>query len=427
MRQLKAFILYFIVFAVAAYLARRWPRGPRGRLAWLAVGVAAAVGAVVVLKATDTPWYGDYESAYYPGGQMIISAPDDLYKRDICVFGYVNLPLLALPLAPISALEYGVAVRLFTLIGVVLIAAAARATWRTPGLGRVEAAGVIIALYVVNGPLWYSVREGNLTHFLLLPLIIALGLLGTRRGWLAGALLGLAAVIKLPLLLFFAYLVGRLRIRAAGGFLLAVGLIVGGSVIAYGPELHQEWLEQCIFKFSGKPLAAFNVQSLPGFLARLYGGNTYEWLPKPIGGSFPLVQRALSLALAAGVAVVLLKAGRPQTRREYAIEFSIVLMLILLVSPLSWTHYFLFALMPLAMLMSGELATGPQRIRAILAVVAVVLLSLPLQGFDQDWPAFRFVYDRFFASPHFFGSIALLILLIVARLESRASQGHDRP
>ncbi|MEL7239553.1 MAG: glycosyltransferase 87 family protein, partial [Planctomycetota bacterium] len=86
--------------------------------------------------------------------------------------------------------------------------------------------GAAIAVVAVNGPLWYSVREGNLTHFLVLPLVLALGLLIARRDVLAGVLLGLISVIKLPLVLFVGYLVARWRFKAVVGFVGAIAAAV---------------------------------------------------------------------------------------------------------------------------------------------------------------------------------------------------------
>ncbi|MEM7675303.1 MAG: glycosyltransferase family 87 protein [Myxococcota bacterium] len=426
MSHLKAYAAFIIVLGVAGYLAVRWPQGPRSRRGWLSAAAFVVVAAGLLLKATDTPWFGDYESAYFPAGQLILSAPERLYGQE-CAFGFVNLPLVADFLVPLSALGYRPAVLAFTLIGLLLTAGAVYLMIAMPGVGRPARAGAAIAVVAINGPLWYSVREGNLTHFLVLPLVFALGLLMARRDLLAGLILGLVSIIKLPLVLFAGYLVARWRFRAVVGFVVAIAAVVAASVLIHGMKLHELWLNQCILPYAGKPLAAFNVQSLTAFWARIYGGQTYSWTPTPIGGSFKWVQTASSVVLAGITATVLGIAGRPTTRRETALEFSIVVVFILLFSPLSWTHYFVFATIPLVMLVSGELySLAAFDRRTVLAGVSVVLLSLPLRGFSVEWPAFRFVYDRFLASHHFYGGAILLGLLLYARLH-RPNTGDVRP
>ncbi|MDD9939521.1 MAG: glycosyltransferase family 87 protein [Myxococcales bacterium] len=418
MSHAKAYGAFLIVLVAAVVLARRHPRGPDSVVGWAKVLLLGCLGAGAVTWATDTPWFGDYESAYYPAGKLIFSAPAELYGSQ-CAFGFVNLPLLAVPFVPFSLFAYPLAVSLFTLVGLLCIATSARslANWSARSRG---VAALIFALFVVNGPLWYSVREGNSTHIVLLMLIVALGLLRSDRDGLAGVVLGLAAVVKLPLVLFVGYFGARLRVRAVLGFVSAVAAIVALSVAVHGLPLHQMWIEQCIVPYAGKPVAAFNVQSLTGFLARLYGGSTYEWTPAPIGGSFQLVQRGLSLLLAGVVAGVFLRAGRPRSSSEMATEFSAFLVFLLLFSPLSWTHYFLLALIPLALLMGGDVELPRSRALRVTVWATAFACSLPLRGFDMDMPGFRFVYDRLLSSHHFYGGVLLLGILLYARMQQRA-------
>ena len=404
-----------LVFGGALYLARRYPRGPQTWRDGLVAAVGAIVGGALILAATDTPWFGDYQSAYYPAGQLILTDPQQIYGKE-CAFGFVNLPLVALPFVPFSMLSYTGASLVFTLVGLIMIVWAWFAAVRSEAIGARDAGGRVFALFVISGPLWYSVCEANLTHFLLVPLIVALGCLTSGRQWLGGAIVGLAAVIKLPLVLFFGYFVARLQFRAALGFAAAVGGTVVLSLLIYGLPLHQQWLDSCIFPYAGKPVGAFNVQSLTAFLARFYGANTYNWTPQPIGGSFPIVQRVLSLGLAATVAAVLLRAGRPRTRKETAVEFSIVLVFVLLFSPLSWTHYFLFVLLPLAIFAAETVEWPRGRAWMLAGAFTVFTLSLPLRGFSNDNPTLRFIYDRFLASHHFYGGVVLLAGLLWVRL-----------
>src|SRR5699024_6251765 len=125
-----------------------------------------AVCAVAITFVTDTPWFGDFESAYYPAGQLIASAPDRLYGND-CTEGFVNIPVLAVPFLGISALEYGRAVTVFTVIGVgavLLSMGLLMVLYARDAADRLR----ILTLFALNGPLMYSIREGNSTHIVLL-------------------------------------------------------------------------------------------------------------------------------------------------------------------------------------------------------------------------------------------------------------------
>jgi hypothetical protein len=379
----------------------------------------AFVGAALVTWATDTPWFGDFESAYYPAGKFIFTAPSLLYGGQ-CAFGFVNLPLVAVPFVPFTLFRYWVAVALFTAVGlgVIIVSIRSLASWSD---ATRSATGTLIALVVVNGPLWYSVREGNSTHIVLLLLVAALWSLRRGGEMRAGALLGLATVVKLPLVLFLVYFAARLRFRALLGFAAAVALIALVSLLVHGFALHQEWVEQCIIPYAGKPVAGFNAQSLTGFLARLYGGNTYSWTPILIGGSFKLVQQLLSIILLVVVVGIFLRSGKPRSAAETTVEFTGFVTFLLLFSPLSWTHYFLFLLIPLALLSSGEIPLPRGRWWPVFFAATLLLCSLPLRGFDVNMPGVRFIYDRFIASHHFYGGLMLLVILLRARLEQRAT------
>ncbi|MBN1653811.1 MAG: DUF2029 domain-containing protein [Deltaproteobacteria bacterium] len=424
MSHAEAYSAYAFVVALAVMLARRYPEGPRSRRERMIALLAAGAGAALVTGATDTPWFGDYESAYYPAGKLIFAAPALLYGGE-CAFGFVNLPLVAVPFVPFSLFPYRVAVALFTAVGLWAIVACARslASWSDATRGSV---GPIFALFIANGPLWYSVREGNSTHIVLLLLIGALYALRDGKELRAGGLLGLAATVKLPLVLFVFYLAARMRFRAVLGFILAVVLLAVVSVLVHGFELHRLWAEQCLFPYAGKPVAGFNVQSLTGFLARLYGGDTYSWTPMAIRGSFKVVQHLLSAILALVVASVFIRGGKPRGPSQTAVEFSAFLSFILLFSPLSWTHYFLVLLIPMALLLSGDIPLPRGRAWPFAWLVTLLLCSLPLRGFKVDMAAFKFVADRVLASLHFFATLVLLGILLRVRLEQRAKPEDAR-
>ena len=115
----------------------------------------------------------------------------------------------------------------------------------------------------------YSLKEGNTSHWVLAALAGGLYLLRAGRPVAAGALLGAAAVLKLPLLLFGVYFVLRRNWRGALGFAAvcaAMGLL---SVTLFGWDFHVRWFDLCVRQFSSQWIAAFNVQSIQSFVLRL--------------------------------------------------------------------------------------------------------------------------------------------------------------
>jgi hypothetical protein len=389
---------------------------PSARGARLA-DAAAAVLLLLLLAATLRPArqaaLPDFDKAYYAAGRRIVSAPDTLYAAEVVDF--VNLPVVALAFVPFARLEPAAARLAFNALGVASVLLAAAWFGRRAGLAAAARAGVL-ALLVLNGPLHYSFGLGNLTH-VLLPLLLA-AFLADRAGRhaAAGALAALSALVKIPLLVLALHFALRRRWRALGAFaatLACAGLV---SLACFGFELHRTWFERCIRPFAGGPLAAFNVQSVDGFLARLMTqGSRHDWSPVSVGPGFQAARLAL-LALMAGSVIFVCWPRRRGRVPDSSLDLAIVLSLALLISPISWTHYYLFLLLPLWFLIGGWLEAPSSRVwRGVLAAGAL-LVSLPVLETPgrSGWPLHA-VYRVTAHSPHLLGGVLLWGALLAAR------------
>ncbi len=134
--------------------------------------------------------------------------PSTLYEcnRGQC---FVNIPIVAWLFVPLALLNQSVAGLLFSAAGVMLLLAAVRR------MARGTAAGAIVWLALLSGPIYYSVRIGNTTHMLLLALLVAFDRLAADRQAEAGVILAGASLLKPPLALFLPYFVLRRHVRAA--------------------------------------------------------------------------------------------------------------------------------------------------------------------------------------------------------------------
>ena len=237
---------------------------------------------------------------------------------------------------------------------------------------------------------------------------------------LAGVLLGGMAAIKVPLGLFGVYLLARGHVRAFLGF---VGVIVGLgliSLLSYGWGLHEAWYGGCIETYASKSVSGNNVQSLTGFLARAAGGDILDWKPRPVEGDFALLVRSLSFVVVAMVVAVFIWAGRPRDHRELGLELGVLAVVILVISPLTWTHYYLFALFPLLLAVTGTIKLPEGRVWLVVTAGSGLLLSLPLVAFFFTQPWMSFIYNRILASYHFYGAVLFLAVLLAARIRQKS-------
>ena len=394
----------------------------------LFVGFAAVAIAFLAVRSTGrgTP-FGDFDKAYYPAGRDIVSAPSRVYdcahEDGLC---FVNPPVVALLFAPVAWLPLGSA---HVAVALGSIAAVALAIWLIVELcgARGTRRYAIIALVLLNGPLYYSVRLGNLTHVVLVMVLIAVGWLLHEREGRAGALLAVTAVLKPPLLIWLPYFALRRRWRAAVGMvatLLAIGTL---SFALFGVGLHVAWANQFVLGSSAHPIGAYNVQSIAGLLVRLTtSGTLVDWRPIKVGRVFYIVQIAMTaavfiFALAAGAV-----AGEPRTRGARIREYSMVLCVMLLVSPVSWTHYYCLLLLPLAAYSAENAAVPSSRGWRLSMAGAALAVSLPVMLWVPPGLAGALV-ARVFLSHYVLGGGLLLSILAAASVWVREPAATAAP
>ena len=209
-----------------------------------------------------------------------------------------------------------------------------------------------LALFVSNQPITAQFYQGQLNC--VLTFLIAVAWAADRRGrtgW-AGAVIGTAAAIKLYPAFLFSYFLftGRWRAIAAGG--VAFAAVNGLAMGVLGTEAFQTYIETILPGLSRFESGWRNV-SLTGFWLRAFDTETHaEMLPAArvlVWGSRLLIFIALMR--------VTWRAVKPEARDR---AFAAAILAMLLISPVTWTHYFLLLAIPVG-LAWARLPTGPWR------------------------------------------------------------------
>ncbi|MFB2968465.1 glycosyltransferase family 87 protein [Aerosakkonema sp. BLCC-F183] len=384
----------------------------QGLNSWLTCGLPATVMVVFSWLVSFSNFCGDFNKSYYPAGRLIIEDPSRLYEWGKGL-GFVNIPIIAVLFTPISFFNKLTAQIIITILGLAAIVCSCYLIWKltnASGWRKLAIAGLIL----VNGPLYYSLKQGNSTHFVLLLLIAALFCMRDKREVWVGIVLAIASLIKIPLFLFGIYFAMRGRWRVVLGFSSGLVGIVAASILLFGLDLHITWFEKCVLSFAGKPLAAFNVQSVDGFLARLlYDVDLKSWQPLEVGMEFK-VWRYLLISILVGSSIwVCWRSRKPIALATEYLEFSIVLCLAQLISPISWTHYYLYLLLPLCLWLCDRLAIPPGQNWNSLVLVSAVLVSLPVILVKPIAPIFEVLISHYFL-----GGVLLLGIFLAARFST---------
>jgi alpha-1,2-mannosyltransferase len=382
-----AYCAHLIATLLGIGAVYRWSgrhRLPKWAPALLFAG-ALVFEAVMFRVSFPSSAFFDFTECYLPAGAAVlhydIAALRELYVRD--VQGFVNLPVVAYLFAPFALLGPRLGVALYTGIGVGLTVAAWALLVRVARLGTREA-WMLAVLFLANGPLLNGLKLGNTSHIILFILVAGLTLLRAGRSGAAGALLGAAAVLKPALLLFGIFFVLRRDVRGTLGFSAVCAASALLSLLVFGWAFNLFWFNTSILQFSHQWFPTFSVQSIPGFLLRL------RTEPDLLTSFHPVAQTS-GERLAANVLIALLyvtgaaacvvgtlraKAGdAADADRRRDLQYLLVICLAVVSSPLSWSHYYGWLLMPTAFFL-GLLAHRPRaRMTRWLGWTAIALLT----------------------------------------------------
>lgn len=302
--------------------------------------------------------------------------------------GFSNLPVVGWLYVPFMWVDEEWAGWVWSVLGIAALLGAYALLVRTARLDAPRAA-LLAFLFLVSGPVVNSLREGQSSHVILLLLVVGLVLWRSKRDYAAGLAFGFCALIKLPLLLLGIYFMLRQRWAIVAGGATTIGVAAILSLLLFGIDGNIGWYQEWVVPFLNSYIPAFNVQSVDGFLVRLSKGEEFliHWdppfVPTPLhriarfailaalfGGSFFLIWRAHRRAPMA--------AGEGGASARDLLEFSLMINLALITSPISWTHYYLWLLIPWALYLGGALPLRDDATTRLLMGAGIVTVSLPV-------------------------------------------------
>ncbi|MDZ5619918.1 glycosyltransferase 87 family protein [Nocardioides bizhenqiangii] len=291
-------------------------------MAWILVlALAAAVVGGLVGGFTDLHVYRYAGRAVLDGAQV--------YDADDPVTGlpFTYPPFAAVVMVPLALVPGWLAAALWTGASAACVAAAVVLVRHADGL---PAPGWLVALVATASialePVWQNLAFGQVNAVLMLAVLVDL-LRPERR--LSGVLVGIVAGLKLTPLVFVVLLLLVGRRSSAGRAALAFAATVAIGFAAMPAASSSYWTDGLLdARRVGPPQLAHN-QSVSGALARLLDGppSTVLWL---------CVAGPLALALL-GVGVVRWRRGDP------ALGACLAAMAMLVASPVSWSHHWVWA------------------------------------------------------------------------------------
>lgn len=338
--------------------------------------VAFVLVALLAVQVLATLHGRFYDLQVYRWGGSVVWHDGSLYSGmdpgNGLLFTYP--PFAALLFAPLGVLRWSTDVGVWSLLSVAALARTCQLLVRASGSRRrsqLRDAAIVFGLAVVAEPVISTLWYGQV-NLLLLWLVVE-DVLGPWTARRRGLLLGVAVAIKVVPLLLVVYLVltGRGRVAARAGAVVLSSVAVAFLV---APRTSWAYWTSAVFQTSrvGGVQYASN-QSLGGLLVRL----THHQLP------FGAWAVPAALLVIIGLAV----ARRLHRRGETLLGLGVAIVVMLMASPISWSHHWVWALVPVVALWR----TGDRAARVLtLALLPAVWLRAThwpvLHGYrDVNW------------------------------------------
>lgn len=309
------------------------------RVAWLVLGASCAAYLALSLTHGQAfhPWgrLGFFDLRVYRGAGSLVLGGRSVYGAPIWRWApFTYTPFAALVLTPLALLPFAVDAAVVTVLGGVALFAILALALRMPSgnAWKPKPEWRALVTFGAAAALWLEPVTATLGYGqvnLLIALLVVSDLSRRDATRSKGALVGLAAGLKLTPLIFVPYLLFSGRRHAACVALGTFAATIGAGYALLPGDSWRFWARGLFL--DARRVGGYYTpanQSLRGLILRL----------DPSFGSGTLLGLALIVAVAGLVLAVV--ASR---RGDEAMGFSLCALTGLLVSPVSWTHHWVLA------------------------------------------------------------------------------------
>jgi alpha-1,2-mannosyltransferase len=340
--------------------------------------------------------------------------------------GWIYLPGYAWLFRPLAGLEFPVAARLWLLINALLSAGAvALIAWARPWPGDARYRRWRLAWIIFFGltfqPVLDNMWHGNTSALILFVFCLSYLLLRRGRNGLAGLALGLIVMLKFYPALIVLYFVWRRNWAYVAGALAGAAALVGLSWLTVGTENLLRYAGLLIAEMEAGGVAAFNNQSLTGFLLHaLTQGNVNGWEDMTVPLFVTVLRYAAILALVGAAVWVMRRRPEQVDAPDAAQDFDLTLIigLMLIIAPATWYHYYVWLLLPVIIVFDSLWLrpTGQWRLAAFAVAYGLIVVqgisgvrAFAPQAIQDVWLL------RVLLSSSFFGAVLLFGLTLRLR------------
>ena len=393
-------------------------QGVTGRLARLAPAVLVASVAARLAWTYLVPNGANFVDLHvYLGGAAALDQPGTLYSYVYAdqtpdfPLPFTYPPFAALVFYPLTKLPFAVVALGWQLGIIAALYGVVRVSQRLIGVSSVPAAMLWTAVGIWTEPLRSTFDYGQVNVFLVLG---ALWAAYSSRWWVSGLLVGVAAGIKLTPAIAGVYLAGMRRWAAAGFAALVFAATVALPIAVIGQQARYYFTDLLGDARRVGPIGTSFNQSWRGGISRILGHDA---------GYGPLV--VAGIAVSAAVAVLAWRA----LAGDRLGSLLVVELFGLLVSPISWTHHWVWVVPLMIWLIDGPWRARPGALQLGWGWLALTLIGVPwLLSFAQPtiWEIGRPWYLAWPGLVYIVATLVTLGWIAFGRRSSGASRDEER-
>ncbi len=241
----------------------------------------------------------------------------------------------------------------------------------------------ILALILTSNSFTQQMIQGQLNLLLLLLFTLAWIMHRGNRSFQSGLWMGLAAAVKLfPAFMGLYYLMRR-DWRAVAGMAVSFTLLNGLAAGVLGVQTYRDYFGRVVPEVRDGFLDFWPNASISGFWSKLLDAPNGHVIPVAY---FPALAAALTwLSVLAVTGLAAWKCWRARTEAERDVAFAVCMVAMMLVSPITWDHYFMLLVLAWAILWQQLPRRASWRI-ALLASIIVLGTMRPRWLWDAVIP-----------------------------------------
>jgi hypothetical protein len=344
---------------------------------------------------------------------------------------WIYLPAYIWIFHPLAGLEFHVAAHVWLAVNIALALLCVGLLWSArPWRGDPRLSGWRFAWIAFMGlafqPVLDNMWHGNISALIFVCFCLSYWLLRRDRPFLAGLALGLIVPLKFYPGLFVLYFAWRRNWLFVAGTAISSVVIFVLSLFTVGWAGNLAYFQMIWAELQSGGIPAFNNQSIDGFLLHAFTqGDVNGWLNMSVPVSLTIARLALVLVLIAAVAWALRRRpeGTADATSAQDLDLALVISVMLLASPITWYHYYIWLLFPLIVMFDVFASAAAANTRRVVWL-AIGYGLVVVQGISMIRPfAAQAIQDvwvlRVLLSLSFFGATILTGLLLRLRLEAR--------